>query len=118
MRTIYLDNAATTPMRQEVLEAMLPYFCEQFGNPSSIYPLGQDASDAVAEARATIAGVLNAKKPEEVLAAENRTIPGTFDRATLSQVKERFSFLQKCRSRFDKAKFELEEASVIELDEI
>ena len=66
MRTIYLDNAATTPMRQEVLEAMLPYFCEQFGNPSSIYPLGQDASDAVAEARTTIAGVLNAKKPEEV----------------------------------------------------
>ena len=66
MRTIYLDNAATTPMRPEVLEAMLPYFCEQFGNPSSIYPLGQDASDAVAEARATIAGVLNAKKPTEV----------------------------------------------------
>ena len=66
MKTIYLDNAATTPMRPEVLEAMLPYFCEQFGNPSSIYPLGQDASDAVAEARATIAGVLNAKKPTEV----------------------------------------------------
>jgi len=64
--TIYLDNAATTRMRPEVLEAMLPYFCEQFGNPSSIYPLGQDASDAVAEARKTIAGVLGAEKPEEV----------------------------------------------------
>ena len=68
-----------------------------------------------------VAGLRSARArawAEEVLAAENRTIPGTFERATLSQVKERFSFLQKCRSRFDKAKFELEEASVIELDEI
>ena len=66
MRTIYLDNAATTRVRPEVLEAMLPYFCEQYGNPSSIYPLGQDASDAVAEARATIAEALGAAKPQEV----------------------------------------------------
>jgi len=66
MRTIYLDNAATTRVRPEVLEAMLPYFCEQYGNPSSIYPLGQDASDAVAEARATIAEALGTAKPQEV----------------------------------------------------
>ncbi len=66
MRTIYLDNAATTRVRPEVLEAMLPYFSEQYGNPSSIYPLGQEASDAVAEARATIAEALGAAKPQEV----------------------------------------------------
>ena len=66
MRTIYLDNAATTRVRPEVLEAMLPYFCEQYGNPSSIYPLGQDASDAVAGSRATIAEALGAAKPQEV----------------------------------------------------
>ena len=66
MEVVYLDNAATTRMREEVLDAMLPYFCEQFGNPSAIYPLGQDASDAVAAARATIASTLNANFPEEV----------------------------------------------------
>ncbi len=64
-RTVYLDNASTTPVRPEVLKAMLPYFSEQFGNPSSIYPLGQRASDAVAEARATLADILGAK-PREV----------------------------------------------------
>ena len=48
MKQIYLDHASTTPVRPEVVEAMLPYFTEQFGNPSSIYPLGQEAADAVA----------------------------------------------------------------------
>lgn len=65
MKTIYLDNAATTSVRSEVLEKMLPYFSEQYGNPSSIYLLGQDASDAVVEARQTIADVLGAS-PKEV----------------------------------------------------
>ena len=59
------------------------------------------------------------KKPEEILAAENKTIPGTFERATLAQVKERFSLLQKCRARFDKPKFEIEESGIeIDLDGI
>lgn len=65
MKQIYLDNASTTPVREEVLEAMMPYFSEEFGNPSSIYPLGQRASDAVARARETIAGLMGAK-PREV----------------------------------------------------
>lgn len=64
-KSIYLDNASTTPVRAEVLEAMLPYFSIEFGNPSSIYGLGQRASDAVAEARATLASVIGAK-PQEV----------------------------------------------------
>ncbi|MFR0868767.1 MAG: cysteine desulfurase family protein, partial [Adlercreutzia sp.] len=51
MSQIYLDHASTTPVRPEVVEAMTPYFTEHFGNPSSIYPLGQEASDAVAAAR-------------------------------------------------------------------
>jgi cysteine desulfurase len=58
MKQIYLDHASTTPVCPEAVEAMLPYFTEHFGNPSSIYPLGQDASDAVAEARETLAGFL------------------------------------------------------------
>ncbi|MCI2241442.1 cysteine desulfurase NifS [Adlercreutzia faecimuris] len=65
MKQIYLDNASTTPVRPEVLEAMMPYFAEDFGNPSSLYPAGQRASDAVAAARATLAGLIGAK-PSEV----------------------------------------------------
>jgi cysteine desulfurase len=64
MKQRYLDNASTTPVRAEVLEAMLPYFTEEFGNPSSIYPLGQRASDAVAEARETLAELIGAKSKE------------------------------------------------------
>ena len=65
MKQIYLDHASTTPVRPEVVEAMVPYFTEHFGNPSSIYPLGQEASDAVADARAALAGILGAS-PREV----------------------------------------------------
>lgn len=65
MKTIYLDNAATTSVRSEVLEKMLPYFSVEYGNPSSIYPLGQTASNAVVEARQTVADVLGAS-PKEV----------------------------------------------------
>ncbi len=65
MKQIYLDHASTTPVRAEVLEAMLPYFGGEFGNPSSIYPLGQRASDAVAEARETLANLIGAQ-PREV----------------------------------------------------
>ena len=49
--TIYLDHAATTPVRPEVLEAMLPYFTESFGNPSSVHRVGIAASEGVARAR-------------------------------------------------------------------
>lgn len=65
MKQIYLDHASTTPVHTEVLEVMLPYFTEEFGNPSSIYPLGQNASDAVAEARETLAALIGAK-PQEI----------------------------------------------------
>lgn len=62
---IYLDNAATTRTAAEVVEAMLPYFTECFGNPSSIYGLGAEAKKAVNEARRRIADSLGAK-PEEI----------------------------------------------------
>lgn len=64
MKQIYLDNASTTPMRPEVLEAMMPYFTEEYGNPSSIYPLGQRASDAVTAAREQLAICIGAKPQE------------------------------------------------------
>ena len=59
--TIYLDHAATTPVDPRVVEAMLPYFTGQYGNPSSIYGLGQDAARAIDSARDQVAGVLNAR---------------------------------------------------------
>lgn len=64
MKLIYMDNASTTPLRKEVLDAMMPYLSEDYGNPSSIYPLGQDASDAVANARQILAGLIGAKRNE------------------------------------------------------
>lgn len=65
MKHIYLDHASTTPVRPDVVEAMTPYLTEHFGNPSSIYPLGQEASDAVAAARETLAGIIGAT-PREI----------------------------------------------------
>jgi len=62
----YLDNAATTPVRREVLEAMLPFFSENFGNPSSIYPLADVSKSAIDVARRQIADVLNCR-PREVV---------------------------------------------------
>jgi cysteine desulfurase len=64
-RLIYLDNAATTQVYPEVLDAMKPYFTEYYGNPSSVYTFAGEANKAVTDARATIAGALNAK-PEEI----------------------------------------------------
>lgn len=62
---IYLDNAATTATRPEVVEAMLPYFTEKYGNPSSIYEFAAENKDVIDTARATIADTLGAK-PNEI----------------------------------------------------
>ena len=64
MNRIYLDYAATTPTHPEVLKAMLPYFTDIFGNPSSIYYCGQEAKGAVEEARAKVAECLGAQVEE------------------------------------------------------
>ncbi len=61
---IYLDNAATTKTAPEVVEAMLPYFTESYGNPSSIYSLGSAAKKAVMESREYIASTIGAKNNE------------------------------------------------------
>jgi cysteine desulfurase len=66
MDRIYLDYAATTPVDEQVLEAMRPYFDETFGNPSSVHRYGQQAEAAVDSARETVAAVLNCR-PEEVI---------------------------------------------------
>ncbi len=64
MTRIYLDHNATTPVRPEVFDAMVPFFADQFGNASSIHWYGQEARAAVEEARARVAGLVNGKPGE------------------------------------------------------
>ena len=81
MRRIYLDYAATTPTHPEVVKAMLPYFTEAFGNPSSIHSYGQEAKGAVEEARVKVASFIGARGEEIVFTsggteADNFAIKG------------------------------------------
>jgi len=64
MNRIYFDNAATTPLAKEVLDAMLPYMTTHFGNPSSIYSYGRETRLAIETARKTVAKLLNAHPGE------------------------------------------------------
>ncbi len=64
-KLIYLDNAATTQVYPEVLDAMLPYFTQYYGNPSAIYTFAGKAAKAVNEARAALAAGIGAV-PEEI----------------------------------------------------
>jgi len=65
-KLIYMDHAATTPLRREALEAMLPYFSESFGNPSSLYTLAQESRKAVDDARESVSAVLGCRSSEVV----------------------------------------------------
>ncbi len=69
MKTVYFDHAATTPVDRQVLEAMLPYFSEHYGNPSELHRLGREARAAVDAARAQVAAVLGAGEKEIVFTA-------------------------------------------------
>ncbi len=66
MKRVYLDNAATTPVAPEVVEAMMPYLTDKFGNASSIHFYGQEARGAVDRARHQVAALINAR-PNEVI---------------------------------------------------
>ncbi len=66
MKRIYLDYAATTPMYPEVVKAMLPYFTDAFGNPSSLHSYGQESKGAIEEARVKIADLIGARSEEIV----------------------------------------------------
>ncbi len=66
MKRIYIDYAATTPTHPEVVKAMLPYFTDAFGNPSSLYSYGQEAKGAIEEARSKVANLIGAQNEEIV----------------------------------------------------
>ncbi|BCV21891.1 cysteine desulfurase NifS [Moorella sp. Hama-1] len=83
MRRVYLDHSATTPVRPEVLEAMLPFLKDEaFGNPSTIYSYGREAKKALDEAREKVANLIGAR-PEEIFftsggtEADNLALIGT-----------------------------------------
>jgi len=66
MKKIYMDHAATTPVRKEVIREMLPYFDKKYGNASSLHSFGREARDAIETARQKIAKIINAE-PEEII---------------------------------------------------
>ena len=80
-RSVYLDHAATTPVRPEVLAAMLPYFTKNFGNPSSVHAFGRESRIAIDKARGSIAQSINADAREIVFTsggteADNMAVQG------------------------------------------
>src|SRR5215471_4631841 len=104
MRRVYLDNNATTPVRLEVLEAMRPYYEEEFGNASSIHHYGQHARAAVERARESVARLLGCRPAEVVFTsggteADNLAIFGMArarDHIITSQI-EHHAVLNACR---------------------
>jgi cysteine desulfurase len=81
-RLIYMDHSATTQVDPAVREAMLPYFSEKFGNPSSLYTIGREARRAIEEARQKVADLVGAKKEEIIFTgsgteSDNLAIKGT-----------------------------------------
>lgn len=71
-KRIYLDNSATTPVAAEVLEAMTPYFCEAYGNASSLHASGREARQAIEKGRAEIAAILGVS-PSEIVFTSGAT---------------------------------------------
>ena len=65
MKIRYFDNSATTRVKEEVLQEMFPYFCEEYGNPSSMYSVGREAKRALEKARVRVAKLINCK-PKEI----------------------------------------------------
>jgi cysteine desulfurase len=108
MKRIYLDYAATTPVRPEVIQAMLPYFADAFGNPSSIYSYGLESRQAIELARTKVAEAIGAKKEEIVFTgggseADNLAIKGVADangrkgNHIITSVIEHHAVLQTCK---------------------
>jgi cysteine desulfurase len=102
-KQVYLDNAATTPVDSEVLKAMLPYLKEKFGNPSSIHSLGQEAKEAMENARKQVANLINAS-PDEIIftsggtEADNLAIKGIESNKIITSSIEHAAVLEAVRA--------------------
>jgi cysteine desulfurase len=118
MNKVYLDHAATNPLLPEVREAILPYFNELFGNPSSLHDWGDPAREALENARTQVAALIGAADPEEVIFTASGTESNNFAIKGLALAQqnkgkhiiissiEHFSVLNSART-LEKAGFEL-----------
>lgn len=108
MKQIYLDHNATTPVRKEVLEAMMPYFSEDYGNASSVYSMGQRARQAVDKARETIGNALGTEATDIIFTSggtesNNFAIKGVAmanlnrGRHVITSSTEHLAVLEPCR---------------------
>lgn len=132
-KIIYLDNAATTRTSPAVVEAMLPYFSENYGNASSIYSIGAKSKEAITESRETIASVLGAK-PEEIYftaggtEADNWALKATADayrtkgNHIITSKIEHHAILHTCefleKHGFEVTYIDVDENGIIRLDQL
>jgi cysteine desulfurase len=120
----YLDNAATTPMRPEAVEAMLPFLTERFGNPSGAHAVSREARKALDDARDTVASCLGARPAEVVFTgggteADNLAILGAAavrPGPTVCSAIEHHAVLHACDALGDNRLVPVDEAGVIDLD--
>ncbi|HUM82011.1 MAG TPA: cysteine desulfurase family protein, partial [Methanothrix sp.] len=109
MKPIYMDHSATTPVAAEVLEAMLPFFSDKFGNASSLHAFGREAKEALEESRQRVARLLNADAEEIVFTSggtesDNLALRGiayknrNFGRHIITSQIEHPAILETCRS--------------------
>jgi len=105
-RRVYMDHAATTPVDPEVLQAMLPYFCEKCGNASSLHADGKEAREAIEDARRAVSSLIGAKEEEIFFTSggtesDNLAILGTARKMKEGRVItssiEHFAVLQPCK---------------------
>lgn len=89
IRRVYLDNSATTAVDRRVVEAMLPFFTEKFGNASSIHFFGQEAKTAVDAARHEVAGLINAR-PNEIIFTSGGTEANNLAIRGLCEINEQY----------------------------
>ena len=132
-KLIYMDNAATTPVKPEVLDAMLPYFTEKFGNPSSIYSISSENKKAITDAREVIAKTINTT-PENIYftaggsESDNWALKATAD-ANASKGKhiittkiEHHAILHTCEyletKGFEITYLDVDENGLVKLDEL
>ena len=133
MRNVYLDYSATTPVKEEVLKEMIPYFTEKFGNPSSLYDKGLEAKDAVNHAREQVAALINAE-PREVFftaggtEADNWAVFGVCDKLKekgnhiITTKIEHHAMLHSCdfleKQGFDVTYLDIDKDGRVDLDQL
>ena len=132
-KEIYLDYAATAPLRNEVLKSMMPFFQKEYGNPSSVHKLGQKAKKAVDDARETVAKLIGAKPTEIIFTGSgtesvNLGIKGAAHaykdkgKHIITQKTEHEAVLETCRSLekqgFEVTYLDVDDSGLVDVDKL